>query len=322
MRLLFVLCLYLPFLSLFSDTYDVLIAGGGPAGLTASIYTSRLGLKTFVAEGTVAGGQLSTTHVVENFPGFPNGINGPVLISNMREQAIKYLAKVQSLDVKSMDFSTYPYRATLSNNEILETKSLIIATGSSPKLLGLDSEASLFGQGVSTCAVCDAPLYKDQNVLVVGGGDSAFEEALLLSQFAKKVTIVHRSDTFRASNILRERVASKKNISIKTFTKVINISDPLKGYVDGATLENTQSGKLEKISCDGVFIAIGQIPNTSWLQGSVTTNSSGIIIKAPQGVFAAGDVVDNRYKQAITASGSGCKAALDAYQYLELKKGN
>ncbi len=306
--------------ALFALPYDVLIIGGGPAGLTSGIYASRLGLKTIVAEGKVSGGQLAKTHLVENFPGFTEGIEGSDLISNMRDQSLKYGAEIKSEDITRIDFNVYPYQATLSDGELIFAKSLIIATGSSPKLLGLDSEEALMGSGVSTCAVCDAPLYRDKNVIVVGGGDSAFEDALILSLFAKKVTIIHRSDQFRAGAILKTRVAQTPNIEIKTFQEVVKILDPDKKEVEAVVIYNNQTFLEEELPCEGVFIAIGQTPNTSWLADKLKLDEYGMIQNTPEGVFAAGDVVDQRYRQAITAAGSGCRAALDAYHYLKWSK--
>lgn len=320
MKKLSYIFLFFLYVSAFSTTYDTLIIGGGPAGLTSGLYTSRLGLKTLIAEGDIPGGQLMTTHVVENFPGFVEGINGPDLISSMRAQSLKYGAEIKSYNVIDIDITASPYKVTLSNHDVIETKSLILATGSSPKLLGLDSEKALMGKGVSTCAVCDAPLYRNKNVIVVGGGDSAFEEALMLSEFAKKVIILHRTDKFKASNILRDRVKSKTNIEIQTFRTVSEILDPKKDCVDSIIVFNIKTQKKETLLCDGLFIAIGQEPNTSWLKGKISIDDNGVIQDAPDGIFAAGDIVDRRYKQAITAAGSGCKAALDAYQYLKLER--
>lgn len=320
MKIITLICLYFLCLGGFAESYDVLVVGGGPAGLTAGLYSSRLNLKTFIAEGEIPGGQLTTTRLVENFPGFMDGIDGNLLISNMKNQAIKYGAQIRSYGVVDINFADYPYKAILSTGEVLEAKSVIIATGSSSKQLGLDSEKALTGLGVSSCAVCDAPLYRGKEVVVVGGGDSAFEEALMLSQFAKKVTLLHRSDTFRASEILKHRVSLTKNIEIKTFRTVIDILDPAKGYVEAVFVLNTQTNKEEKILCNGVFIAIGQSPNTSWLKGKLKLDEKGIIQETPEGVFAAGDVIDHRYRQAITAAGSGCKAALDAYEYIKLER--
>ena len=305
--------------ALCAETYDVTIVGGGPAGLTSGIYASRLGLKTLIVEGTSPGGQLTTTHLVENFPGFIDGIDGPLLISNMRNQATRYNAQIKSQEVIDIDLNNHPYKLTLSNKEVVESKSVILATGSSPKLLGLSSEEALMGYGVSTCAVCDAPLYKGKDVVVVGGGDSAFEEALVLSQFATKVTLLHRSDCFRASAILRNRVNDTKNIEIKTFREVIEIQDTTKKNVERVIVLNNQTNQTEILACDGIFIAIGQSPNTSWLGDKIKLDESGMIQETPAGVFAAGDVVDQRYKQAITAAGAGCKAALNAYHYLKFE---
>jgi len=304
-----------------AETYDAVIVGGGAAGLTAGLYTSRLGLKTLVAEGDLPGGQLTTTHLVENFPGFPEGVLGPELIDNMRKQALRYGAQIRTNNVKRIDFTNYPYTVEFTKGDLLKAKSVIIATGSSPRLLGLPSESALFGKGVSTCAVCDAPLYQDKIAVVVGGGDSAFEEALMLSKFAKKVIVVHRSDQFKASNVLKNRIEKTKNIEIKTFKTVQEILDPQKDDVEAIIVTDTRTGKNEKITCDGVFIAIGQIPNTSWLANDIELDERGLILSMPPGVFAAGDVIDHVYRQAIAAAGAGCMAALDAYQFLQSKEG-
>ncbi len=314
----FILIFFLAFSTiLVAGEYDVVIVGGGPAGLTSGLYTSRLGLKTLVVEGKLPGGQLSTTHLVENFPGFVEGIDGSTLVSNMRSQAMKYGAEVKSQNVISVDFAHYPYEARLSSGESIKAKTMIIATGSTPRMLGLSSENALLGMGVSTCAVCDAPLYRGKEVVVVGGGDSAFEEALMLSHFASKVTLLHRSDQFRASLILKERVNKTKNIEVKPFRIIKEILDVNKGFVEGVIASNSQTKMDEKIPCEGVFIAIGQTPNTGWLPKEVILDNKGMIQAAPKGVFSAGDVVDFQYRQAITAAGSGCKAALDAYQYIQ-----
>lgn len=304
----------------FASHYDVLIVGGGPAGLTAGVYASRMGMKTFVAEGAVPGGQLTTTHLVENFPGFIEGIQGPDLIANMRKQAVRYGATIETKNATALQKNDSGYTLTLSSGETVSGKALIVATGSSPKLLGLPSESVLFGKGVSTCAVCDAPFYKGADVIVVGGGDSAFEEALLLAKFAKNVTIIHRTDRFRASSILQERVKATKNIAIRTWTTVKEVLDPTKDEVTAVIVKGPHGE--EKIACDGLFIAIGQTPNTQWLQESVELGPSGQIASCPKGVFPAGDVTDTRYRQAITAAGSGCKAALDAYEYIQSQGGN
>lgn len=319
-KILIAILLTIGSLTLHAETHDVVVVGGGPAGLTAGLYSSRLGLKTFVAEGETPGGQLINTHLVENFPGFTEGILGPDLIDNMRKQTIRYGAKIKTTNVTKVDFGNYPYTVELSSGETCQAKTVIIATGSSPKLLGLTSESQLFGKGISTCAVCDAPLYRDKTVVVVGGGDSAFEEALMLSKFAKKVILVHRNGTFKASDVLKKRAEKALNIEIKPHRIVKEILDPKRGEVTGVILTDTKNGKAETLACNGVFIAIGQTPNTTWLSNSVLLDERGLIISTPPGVFAAGDVVDHVYRQAIAAAGAGCQAALDAYQYLLSKE--
>lgn len=319
-EILFAFLLALSFPFLHAETYDTVVVGGGPAGLTAGLYTSRLGLKTLIAEGENPGGQLTTTHLVENFPGFSEGILGPDLIDNMRKQTVRYGAQIKTANVNKIDFALYPYTLELSSGETLQAKSVIIATGSSPKLLGLTSESALFGKGVSTCAVCDAPLYRDKSVVVVGGGDSAFEEALMLATFAKKVTLIHRSNQFKASSILKKRAEKTQNIEIRSNRMIKEILDPKKGEVTGVIVSDPRNGKVETIPCSGVFIAIGQTPNTSWLSGSIGLDEKGLILSTPPGVFAAGDVVDHVYRQAIVAAGAGCQAALEAYQFIQSKE--
>lgn len=307
------------FIFLFSvlscEIYDVTVVGGGPAGLTAGLYAARLGLKTLVVAGEIPGGQLTGTSLVENFPGFVEGIDGALLIGNMRRQAEKYGALIKEENAESVSFTQFPYILTLGTKEKVRSRTIIIATGAFPRRLGLLSEGALFGKGVSTCAVCDASLYKGKKVVVIGGGDSAFEEALLLSRFASKVTMVHRSGSFKAQAVLRERVMKTENIEIKTHRTVKEICDPEKGFVTGIIM--LSGGVEEKLACDGVFLAIGHEAGTGWLLGSGILDGKGRIAALPRGVFSAGDVADEHYRQAITAAGSGCKAALDAYYYLQ-----
>jgi len=300
--------------------YDVIIIGSGPAGLTAAIYTSRARLRTLVIGGITWGGQLMLTSEVENFPGFPDGILGSDLMTRMRKQAEKFNAKFLFEDVTSADFSSHPFRINV-HEKSFEAKAVIIATGALYKWLGLDAERRLTGRGVSFCATCDAPFFRDKKVIVVGGGDTAMDEALTLAKYAKEVIIVHRRDKLRASKILQERVFT--DIKIKIMWN--NLVEDILGMdrVKGVKLKNVQTGKSITFPCDGVFIAIGLKPNTEMFKGQLNLDENGYIIVYEgtktnvEGVFAAGDNQDAKYKQAITSAGEGCKAALDAERYLQ-----
>jgi thioredoxin reductase (NADPH) len=300
--------------------YDVIIIGSGPAGLTAAIYTSRARLRTLVIGGITWGGQLMLTSEVENFPGFPEGILGSDLMSRMRKQAEKFGAELLFDDVTSADFSTHPFRIKV-HEKSYEAKVIIIATGALHKRLGLDGERRLTGRGVSFCATCDAPFFRDKKVIIVGGGDTAMDEALNLSKYAQEVIIVHRRDKLRAGKILQERIFANRKIDIIWN----NVVEDILGMdrVKGAKLKNVQTGKSITFSCDGVFIAIGLKPNTEVFKGQIDLDENGYIIVHQgtktnvEGVFAAGDNQDAKYRQAITAAGAGCKAALDAEKYLQ-----
>ena len=299
--------------------YDVIILGSGPAGLTAAIYTSRAGLKTLVVAGAMWGGQLMLTREVENFPGFENGILGPTLMEQIRKQAERCGAELIFEHATAADFRSKPFKVT-AGNKVYETKSVIIATGALAKWLGLESETRLRGRGVSVCATCDAPFFRNKIVVVVGGGDTAIEEALFLSKVVGEVKVIHRRDKLRAGNWLQEKAFANPKIS---FMWNITVTDILgKDRVEGIKLRNVVSGEDSVLSCDAVFLAIGYTPNTSIFRDQIELDDNGYIEAREEtrtnidGVFVAGDVADYRYRQAIAAAGSGCKAALDAEKYL------
>jgi thioredoxin reductase (NADPH) len=300
--------------------YDVIIIGSGPAGLTAAIYTSRAKLDTLLLAGTFWGGQLMLTTEVENFPGFAEGIMGPGLMDNMRRQAERFGAKIVFENAASVDFSSKLFKISVGN-EVFEARSVIIATGASPRLLGLESETRLMGRGVSVCATCDAPLFKEKKAVVVGGGDTAMEEALILNKFAREVTIVHRRDQLRATKILQERVFSKEKIRFIWDSVVQEILG--KERVEGIRLKNVKTGEESKLAADAVFIAVGYKPNTDLFKGQIELDQEGYVLArdetktSMEGVFVAGNVQDRRYRQVVVAAGAGCKAAMDAGKYLE-----
>ena len=299
--------------------YDVIVLGSGPAGLTAAIYTSRAGFKTLVVAGAMWGGQLMLTREVENFPGFENGILGPTLMEQIRKQAERCGAELIFEHATAPDFRSKPFKVT-AGNKVYETKSVIIATGALAKWLGLESETRLRGRGVSVCATCDAPFFRNKIVVVVGGGDTAIEEALFLSKVVGEVKVIHRRDKLRACNWLQEKAFANPKIS---FMWNITVTDILgKDRVEGIKLRNVASGEDSVLSCDAVFLAIGYTPNTSIFRDQIELDDNGYIETREEtrtnidGVFVAGDVADYRYRQAIAAAGSGCKAALDAEKYL------
>ncbi len=301
--------------------FDVIIIGSGPAGLTAAIYSSRARLKTLVIAGASWGGQLMLTAEVENFPGFNDGILGPVLMENMRKQAERFGAEILFEDVAEVDFHKRPFKVKAGNN-VYEGRSVIIATGASPKWLRLESEQRLIGRGVSACATCDAAFFKDKVAVVVGGGDTAIQDALELSRFARQVKVVHRRNQLRASKILQERAFKEPKITFIWNSTVQEILGENK--VEGVKLKRVDTGEETVLKCDAVFVAIGHEPNTQIFNGQVELDEKGYVVAknetktSVEGVFVAGDVQDYRYKQAITAAGAGCKAALDTQRYLEV----
>jgi thioredoxin reductase (NADPH) len=300
--------------------YDVIIIGSGPAGLTAAVYTSRADLKTLVIAGVVWGGQLMLTTEVENFPGFKGGILGPELMDNMWKQAKRFGAEIIFEDATNVDFSSKPLKVAVGS-KVYEGKSVIIATGASAKWLGLESEKRLRGRGVSVCATCDAAFFKDKKVVVVGGGDTALEEALALSKFAREIKVIHRRDKLRGSKILQQRTFKDPKMAFVWNSVVQEILG--KDRVEGIRLKNMKSNEEFKLACDAVFIAIGHTPNTEIFKGHVELNRAGYVVAkdatktSVEGVFVAGDAQDYRYRQAVTAAGAGCKAALDAEKYVE-----
>ncbi|HUK56272.1 MAG TPA: thioredoxin-disulfide reductase [Nitrospiria bacterium] len=300
---------------------DVVIIGSGPAGLTAALYAARADLKPLLIEGTQAGGQLMITTDVENYPGFPEGILGPELMKQMRTQAERFGTELIRGDITAVDLKKTPFHLTAEEGTY-STRSLIIASGASAKLLGLPSERRLMGRGVSACATCDGFFFRGKEVIVIGGGDTAMEEATFLTKFASKVTIVHRRDRFRCSKIMEGRARTHRQIGIIWDTVVEEIlGDPV---VTGARLKNVKTGNVTEMKIDGVFVAIGHEPNTKLFAGQLNMDERGYIVTKKEttetslpGVFAAGDVQDPRYRQAVTAAGTGCMAAMDAEKYLE-----
>jgi thioredoxin reductase (NADPH) len=305
-----------------AEVRNVLIIGSGPAGLTAGLYTARANLKPLVIEGLEAGGQLMLTTLVENWPGHRDGIMGPELMTEMRAQAERFGAEIIRGHVTKVDLMTRPYTVTTSDAEY-KCRTLIIATGASARLLGIPSERALLGHGVSTCATCDGYFFRGKPIAVVGGGDSAMEEAVFLTRFASHVTLVHRRETLRASKIMQDKAFANGKISFEWNAEVDEIKDTGKGEVTGMVLRNNRTNEVKEIAVDGVFVAIGHTPNTSLFRGQIDTDPNGYIIThsgtrtSVPGVFACGDVQDHVYRQAITAAGSGCQAAIDAEKYLE-----
>ena len=301
----------------------VIIIGSGPAGLTAAVYAARANLEPLVFEGSQPGGQLTITTDVENFPGFPDGIMGPELMDHMRKQAQRFGATCEYKTVDKVDLLKTPFNVKVKD-EKYTADTVIISTGASARLLGLESETELMGYGVSACATCDGFFFKEKEVLVVGGGDSAAEEAIFLTKFASKVTIVHRRDELRASKIMQDRVFKNNNIEIMWNSAVEDITGNKDSGVTGAIIKDTISGETKNIACDGLFMAIGHIPNTRVYQGQLDLDKKGYIITKSDstdtnisGVFACGDVQDQIYRQAVTAAGTGCMSAIDAERWLE-----
>jgi thioredoxin reductase (NADPH) len=303
--------------------HNLIIIGSGPAGLTAAIYAARANLNPIVFEGVQPGGQLTITTDVENYPGFPEGIMGPELMDSFRKQAQRFGAETFYKNVDKVDLSQSPFKITVGE-EVHLTDSIVIATGATAKLLGLESESKLMGHGVSACATCDGFFFKDKEVVVVGGGDSAMEEATFLTKFASKVTIIHRKEEFRASKIMQKRVFDNSKIDILWNHEVVEmIGEPDKGGLEKAILKNKE-GKLVEFNCDGLFLAIGHRPNSDFLNNQLETDEVGYIITKPdstetsiKGVFACGDIQDTVYRQAITAAGSGCMSAIEVEKFLE-----
>ena len=306
--------------------HKVIIIGSGPAGFTAALYTARANLDPVIFEGLQPGGQLTITTDVENYPGFEEGIMGPELMDVMRKQAQRFGAKSFYKVVNEVDFSKKPF-VVKSDDEVYTADAVIVSTGASARLLGLDSESKYMGFGVSACATCDGFFFKNQKILVVGGGDTAMEEAVYLTKFASEVTIIHRREGFRASNIMLERV--KKNPKIRmelnyVIKEIVGKEENGKKEVTGAVLENTKDGSTKEVEAQGIFMAIGHKPNTDLFKGQLDLHDNGYLkVKAGStytnipGVFAAGDVADHTYRQAVTAAGSGCMAAIDAQRWLE-----
>ncbi len=301
---------------------DVIIIGSGPAGLTAALYTARANLEPLLIEGLESGGQLMLTTDVENYPGFREGIMGPELMTAMRGQAERFGTEFVTGDVTKVGLGQPPFSVTTTDTTY-QTRSLIIATGASARLLGLPSERALMGHGVSTCATCDGYFFREKPIVVVGGGDSAMEEATFLTKFASHVTVVHRRDTLRASKIMQEKAFKNPKISFEWDSAIDEVTDPAKGVVTGVVLRNLKTDETKSLDVEGVCVAIGHTPNTSLFEGGLELEENGYIVPgrgartSVEGVFAAGDVQDHVYRQAVTAAGSGCMAALDAERYLE-----
>ena len=302
--------------------HNVVIIGSGCAGLTAAIYAARANLKPLVIDGHEPGGQLTLTTMVENFPGFPEGILGPELIENMRKQAERFGAEFKAGAVSEVDLSRRPFKI-VAGKDTYEAKTLIVAAGASARLLGLPSERHLMGRGVSTCATCDGYFFRGKPIAVVGGGDTAMEEAVFLTRYASKVYLIHRRSEFRASKIMLDRARANEKVEFVTPAVVEEILPHVNGHVGSARLRNPETNVTTDLELDGVFVAIGHDPNTAVFRGQLEMDPNGYLISLNgskttiPGVFVAGDVQDHRYRQAVTAAGSGCMAALDAERFLE-----
>jgi thioredoxin reductase (NADPH) len=304
-----------------ADHRQVIVVGSGPAGLTAGLYAARANLKPLIVEGIEAGGQLMLTTAVDNYPGFRDGIMGPELMAQMRAQAERFGAEMVQGDVTSLDLSARPFRLQVSGKPYL-ADALILATGASARWLDLGVDKKLSGRGVSTCATCDGFFFRGRPIAVVGGGDTAMEEAIYLSKLATSVTVIHRRDTLRASKVMQDKAASIANISFIWNSEVVDIKDEQRGAVTSILLKNVKTGETSELAVDGLFIAIGHIPNTALVAGQLLLDANGYIVThggtrtSVPGVFAAGDVQDHVYRQAVTAAGSGCMAAIDAERFL------
>jgi len=302
--------------------HNVVIIGSGCAGLTAAIYAGRANLNPLVLDGHEPGGQLSITTLVENFPGFPDGIQGPELIDHMRKQAQRFGAEFRSGAISGVDLSKRPFKLS-AGNESYECQTLIIASGASARLLGIESERALIGRGVSTCATCDGYFFRGKDIVVIGGGDTAMEEATFLTRFASKVILLHRRNDFRASKIMLERARSNPKIQFMTPYVVEEVHGLGKGAAEAVQIRNVDTGEMKVIQTEGIFVAIGHDPNTGPFVGKLDMDANGYLIThdgpltSVEGVFAAGDVQDHVYRQAVTAAGSGCMAAIEAERFLE-----
>ena len=301
----------------------VIIIGSGPAGLTAALYSARANLKPLLIEGLEAGGQLTLTTMVENWPGFRNGIMGPDLMTEMRVQSERFGTELVQGDVTAVDLQQRPFTVGLADGRRITTETLIVATGASARWLDIGSDRKLSGHGVSTCATCDGYFFRGRPIAVVGGGDSAMEEAIYLTKFASKVSVIHRRDTLRASKIMQDKAFANPKIEFIWNAQVIDVKDVGRGEVTGIVIRDLTTGAVRELPLDGVFIAIGHTPNTALFEGQLDLDANGYVIThagtrtSVPGVFAAGDVQDHVYRQAITAAGSGCMAAIDAERYLE-----
>jgi thioredoxin reductase (NADPH) len=302
---------------------NVVIIGTGCAGLTSALYAARANLNPLVIEGSLAGGQLGTTTLVENYPGFPEGVDGPDLMIRMREQAQKFGARIERGLVTHVETGSRPFALTIDEDREIVTQTVIMAAGAEPRYIGLESEAKLLGHGLSSCATCDGAFFRDQEVVVIGGGDTAMEDSLFLTRFASKVTIIHRRDELRASSIMQERAMENAKIEFLWDTVVTDVMDPDKMEVTGVRTRNVKTEEESEFSCQGVFVAIGHVPSTSIFKNKLDLDDAGyILVKSPrtltkvEGIFACGDCVDHVYRQAVTAAGTGCAAAIDAERFL------
>jgi thioredoxin reductase (NADPH) len=301
----------------------VIIVGTGCAGYAAALYTARAGLKPLVFEGDLPNGQLGTTTLVENYPGFPDGVEGPDLMMSMRAQAEKFGTTYEYGMVTDVTVDGSPFTLTIDGDRKIESKTVIIASGASPRYLGLESERALLGHGLSSCATCDGAFFRDQELVVIGGGDTAMEDSLFLTRFASKVNVIHRRDSLRASKPMQERAFENDKIKFIWDTVVTDVHDPAQKTVTGVTLKNLKTDEESEFACGGVFVAIGHVPNTKFLDGKIDLDEDGYIkVASPttnttvDGIFACGDCVDHIYRQAVSAAGTGCSAAIDAERWL------